>query len=91
MTTIGDPYGACGYHLTPIKHGTCSLCGGAVISPAVVVGPPFPPPTCSGCGAVPRPIIGAPLGPHGPVIEMVPPVAPSFDWTGVPPLFEVTC
>jgi hypothetical protein len=45
--------------------GTCSLCGGAVMTPVVWMGILPPTPTCSGCGAL------AAVG-HGPVIPMMP-------------------
>lgn len=45
-------------------HGTCSLCGGPVATPAMWSGVLPPTPTCQRCGATPREA-------HGPVIDMV--------------------
>jgi hypothetical protein len=45
--------------------GTCSICGGAVVTPDVWLGVVPPTPECSSCGAQPR-------RSHGPVIEMRP-------------------
>lgn len=44
------------------RIGTCSLCGGPVVMPAMMVNPV---PCCQHCGAHPK-------HPHGPVIEMEP-------------------
>lgn len=43
-------------------HGTCSLCGGRVVSPMHTVRPV---PHCESCGAVP-------VEAHGPIIPMRP-------------------
>jgi hypothetical protein len=45
-------------------HGTCSLCGGPVTTPATWLGVMPPTPTCQRCGATQREA-------HGPVIDMV--------------------
>lgn len=42
------------------RIGTCSICGGAVVMPNMMVNPV---PHCTGCGAYAR-------NPHGPVIPM---------------------
>jgi hypothetical protein len=45
--------------------GTCSLCGGAVTTPANWMSTHPPIPTCRNCGATKK-------QPHGPVIDMEP-------------------
>ena len=46
-------------------HGTCSICGGPVVTPLTWMGIHPPTPTCAHCGAVPKTA-------HGPVIDMQP-------------------
>lgn len=48
------------------RIGTCSLCGGPVVVPCMMVNPT---PHCRRCGAIP-------VTPHGPVIPMQPPERP---------------
>lgn len=52
-----------------IVQGTCSLCGGQVVVPAVWMSAVPPTPTCLGCGAV--------AASHGPVIPMQRPTQPT--------------
>lgn len=54
------------------RIGTCSLCGGPVVVPSMMVNPT---PHCAQCGAIP-------VTPHGPVIPMQQPLTPRGDKPG---------